>query len=265
MLYETLTLTRQGAVAVLTLNRPAQMNAFTPLMLEELNAALDESLDSDTPARALLLTGAGRGFCAGADLATPNALNQQRGKPDTGRTLEVYYNPLIERLMALPIPVVTAVNGPAAGAGCSLALTGDIIVAARSAYFLQAFVNIGLVPDAGSSYFLPRLVGKARAQAMMMLGERVSAETALSWGMVYQVVEDSALMEAALGIATKLSKGPTKALGLIRSLVRQSLDNSLTQQLHLERVLQKQAGATADFAEGVRAFIEKRPARFTGQ
>jgi 2-(1,2-epoxy-1,2-dihydrophenyl)acetyl-CoA isomerase len=264
MVFETITLTREGDVAVLALNRPAQMNAVTPAMLDELSGALEDSIQGPSPARALLITGTGRGFCAGADLSVPNSLNQQSGKPDTGRTLEVYYNPLIERLMALPIPVVTAINGPAAGAGCSLALSGDIVIAARSAYFLQAFVNIGLVPDAGSSYFLPRLVGKARAQAMMMLGERVSAETALSWGMVYQVVDDSVLMETALALATKLSQGPTKALGLIRTMVRQSLDNTLTEQLHLERVLQKQAGASADFVEGVRAFIEKRPARFTG-
>jgi 2-(1,2-epoxy-1,2-dihydrophenyl)acetyl-CoA isomerase len=179
--------------------------------------------------------------------------------------LETHFNPLLERLFALPIPFITAVNGPAAGAGCSYALAGDIVIAGRSAYFLQAFVNIGLVPDVGSTWLLPRLAGRARAQAMMMLGERIPAEQALDWGMVYKVVDDADLMTEARAVATKLAKGPTKAYALIRQGIRACMDSTLTEGLMVERRNQLHAGRTADFAEGVMAFLQKRPANFQGK
>ncbi|MFN7174683.1 MAG: enoyl-CoA hydratase-related protein [Thermaurantiacus tibetensis] len=179
--------------------------------------------------------------------------------------LETHFNVLLERLFALPVPFVTAVNGAAAGAGCSYALAGDIIVAARSAYFLQAFVNIGLVPDVGSTWMLPRMVGRARATRMMMLGERIPAEQAYEWGMVSEVVDDAELMPRATEIARKLAKGPTRALALIRTGIRDCMDKTLTEALMVERRNQLEAGRTADFAEGVMAFLQKRPASFSGR
>jgi 2-(1,2-epoxy-1,2-dihydrophenyl)acetyl-CoA isomerase len=178
--------------------------------------------------------------------------------------LQTHFNPLVERLMAMPIPFVTAINGPAAGAGCSLAILGDVVIAARSAYFLQAFVNIGLVPDVASSWLLPRLIGKARAQAMMMLGERVPAEKALEWGMIYDVADDDQLMDRAMALAKKLSHGPTRSIALMRHSIHYGLQHSLTEQLQRERDDQKTAGRSTDFAEGVSAFLAKRPANFTG-
>lgn len=265
MTYETILLEQHGPVSVLKLNRPERLNAFTTQVLDEINAALDVILAPGSATRCLLLTGVGKGFSSGADLAaTGGGLASGKGKIDAGRVLETHFNPLLERLMAMPIPFVTAVNGAAAGAGCSFAIAGDIVVAARSAYFLQAFVNIGLVPDVGSTYYLPRLIGKARAQAMMMLGERIPAETAFQWGMVSKVVDDASLMDEALAVATKLANGPTRAHALIRDLVRASLENGLTEQLRLERVHQLTAGQTADFMEGVSAFLQKRPAEFKG-
>jgi 2-(1,2-epoxy-1,2-dihydrophenyl)acetyl-CoA isomerase len=174
-------------------------------------------------------------------------------------------NPLLEQLFALPIPVITAVNGGAAGAGCSIALAGDIVIAGRSAYFLQAFVNIGLVPDVGSTWLLPRLIGRGRAMAMMMLGERVPAEQALDWGMIYQVVDDAKLMATATELAARLARGPTLAYALIRQGVRECLDRSLSEGLSVERRNQRLAGSTQDFNEGVAAFIAKRPASFQGK
>jgi 2-(1,2-epoxy-1,2-dihydrophenyl)acetyl-CoA isomerase len=265
MAYSTISLTLDGPVAVLAFNRPAQLNALTIEVLDEFNAALDEILAPGSAVRCLLLTGSGRGFSSGADLSSSSGIGGRAGKIDAGRVLETHFNPLLERIKALPIPFVTAVNGPAAGAGCSFAIAGDVVIAAKSAYFLQAFVNIGLVPDVGSSYYLPRLVGKARAQAMMMLGEKIPAQTAYEWGMIYKVTDDDALMSEAMAIATKLANGPTKAIGLIRDMVNQSFDNGLTEQLRLERVHQLNAGLTSDFAEGVMAFLQKRPAAFKGQ
>ena len=264
MAYEDITLTIEGGLATVTLNRPDALNAISLQMLADLDAALDEITAPDSGVRCLLMTGAGRGFCAGADLAGGGGL-QGQGPVDLGHVLERHYNPLIQRLGGLSMPFVTAVNGPAAGAGMSFALAGDIVVAARSAYFLQAFVNIGLVPDAGSTYVLPRLVGRARAQAMMMLGEKIPAETAADWGMIYQVVDDDALLDTARTLATKLANGPTQAYARIRGAMRASLDSSLAEQLHLERVLQRELGATEDFREGVAAFLQKRPAEFTGR
>jgi len=184
---------------------------------------------------------------------------------DAGEVLERYYNPLVEALFALPIPVVAAVNGPAAGAGCSLALAADFVIAARSAYFLQAFVNIGLVPDAGASWILPRLVGRARALEMMMLGERIPAEQALSWGLVARVAEDKDLMDEAVALARRLASGPTVALGLIRQLVRDADHLSLSDGLAAERAAQKRAGETEDFRRAALAFVRKETPRFGGR
>jgi 2-(1,2-epoxy-1,2-dihydrophenyl)acetyl-CoA isomerase len=245
-------------VATLTLHRPNALNALNLPMLEEIDRALREIRDTPT-VRALLVTGAGRAFSSGADLAeaasTPG---------DVGSVLESHYNPVIEKMAALEVPIVTAVNGAAVGAGCSIALAGDIVVAAHSAYFLQAFINIGLVPDGGATWMLPRLAGKARALAMMMLGERVSAEQAESWGMIFRAVPDEQLLPLALRYAERLAQGPTKAYTLIRQGIRKSLESTLSETLKLERINQKVAGQTADFAEGVAAFRAKRPARFTG-
>jgi 2-(1,2-epoxy-1,2-dihydrophenyl)acetyl-CoA isomerase len=264
---ENLNLEIQNYVAVLTFNRPQTLNALTVELLDDFSLALDEVLKPNSSARCLLITGKGRGFSSGADLTggTIGGGVVDTAQVDVGRRLESHLNPLLERLMDMPIPFVTAVNGAAAGAGCSLAIAGDIVLAARSAYFLQAFVNIGLVPDVGSTWLLPRLVGKARAQAMMMLGERVSADKALDWGMIYEVVDDDQLMVRALKIATKLAHGPTMTLGLIRRSLKYALEHSLTDQLRRERADQWTAGRTADFIEGVGAFMSKRPAVFQGR
>jgi 2-(1,2-epoxy-1,2-dihydrophenyl)acetyl-CoA isomerase len=259
--FRFITLERSGDVAVLRLNRPDKLNALFVAMLEEINAALDRV--PDIGVRALIITGEGSAFSSGG------ALIGDDGGPDfpedLGDVLGAHYAPLIERLFALPLPIVTAVNGAAAGAGCSIALSGDIVIAARSAYFLQAFANIGLVPDAGSTWLLPRTIGRARAMEMMLLAERVSADTALSWGMINRVVEDDELMPEAMALATRLARGPTIGLGLLRKLARQSLDASLTQAMTCERNAQSAAGHTEDFRIGVAAFLARAPASFHGR
>jgi 2-(1,2-epoxy-1,2-dihydrophenyl)acetyl-CoA isomerase len=247
-----------AAVATITLARPDSLNALSAPMLGELRAAVEQAAGSG--ARCLLITGEGRGFSSGADLASGGGLPD-----DVGAALEEYYNPLVEALFALPIPVVAAVNGPAAGAGCSLALAADIVIAARSAYFLQAFVNIGLIPDAGATWLLPRLAGRARALEMMMLGERVSAEQALEWGMVSRVVEDEHLPSESVALATRLAQGPTMALGLIRKLARDAQTLPLGEALAAERVAQRDAGRTEDFKGAVMAFLQKLQPRFEGR
>ena len=263
MSFETITLAIADQVATLTLNRPDRLNAFTNKMHEELRAAL-EQIRASGAARCLVITGAGRGFCAGADLSDRQPSNDG-GAPDLGVSLEKNYNPLILSLRALEMPLVAAVNGPCAGAGMSLALACDIVIAAKSASFLQAFCNIGLVPDAGSTYFLPRLAGRARAAGMALLGEKISAETALEWGLIWKVVDDAALMAEAGAVAKKLAGGPTKGLGLIHQALDKSWSNDLATQLDVERDAQRLAGRTQDFAEGVAAFLQKRPARFQGR
>jgi 2-(1,2-epoxy-1,2-dihydrophenyl)acetyl-CoA isomerase len=263
MAYAHILFEEADGVASLTLNRPAQLNAMNTAMVGEMIHALDRVRDEGT-SRCLLLTGAGRAFSSGADLAG-GELSAGDGPPDTGAVLESHFNPLFERLMALPVPVVCAVNGAAAGAGCSIALAGDIVLAGRSAYLLQAFINIGLVPDVGATWMLPRLAGKARATAMMMLGERIKADQAADWGLIYKMVEDEALADEARGLAQKLAAGPTRAHALIRHGIRACLDTSLADALRMERAHQREAGRTADFSEGVQAFLEKRPARFMGK
>jgi 2-(1,2-epoxy-1,2-dihydrophenyl)acetyl-CoA isomerase len=247
-----------AAVATLTIARPERLNALDAQTVAELREAVDEAGRSG--ARCLLLTGEGRGFSSGADLAGGGGLPD-----DAGEALEKGFNPLVEALFSLPIPVVAAVNGPAAGAGCSLALAADIVVAARSAYFLQAFVNVGLVPDAGATWLLPRLAGRARALEMMMLGERVSAEQARDWGMIARVVDDADLAEEAVAVATRLAQGPTVALGLIRRLAREAQSLPLTETLAAERIAQRDAGRTEDFRSAVMAFVQKRQPRFEGR
>ncbi|MDQ4086850.1 MAG: enoyl-CoA hydratase-related protein [Pseudomonadota bacterium] len=253
-----------AAVATITLNRPDTLNALNGAMVDELRTAV-ESLPA-SGARALLITGEGRGFSSGADLASgPSTSLGTGGALDAGLALEKHFNPLIEALFALPIPVVAAVKGPAAGAGCSLALAADIVIAARSAYFLQAFVNIGLIPDAGATWLLPRLAGRARAMEMMMLGERIAAEKAAEWGMISRVVADEDLAAEAALLAANLARGPTVALGLIRQLAREAAHLPLTEALAAERVAQRRAGETEDFKAAVLAFLEKRQARFEGR
>jgi 2-(1,2-epoxy-1,2-dihydrophenyl)acetyl-CoA isomerase len=263
MSFETITLDIADQVATLTVNRPERLNAFTSKMHEDLRGALDRLRVPGT-ARCLIVTGAGRGFCAGADLAD-NAASNEAGPRDLGVSLEKNYNPFILALRALEMPLVAAVNGPCAGAGMSLALACDIVIAAKSASFLQAFCNIGLVPDAGSTYFLPRLAGRARASGMALLGEKISADTALDWGLIWKVVDDATLMAEAGAVAKKLASGPTKGLALIRQALDRSWSNDLASQLDVERDAQRVAGRTGDFAEGVKAFLEKRPARFQGR
>lgn len=245
----------------LTLHRPDRLNAFN----EELHAALATALDeaaADADCRAVLLTGSGRGFCAGQDLGDRRGGD---GPPDLGDTLERLYNPLVRRLRDMPKPVVCAVNGVAAGAGANIALACDIVLAAHSAKFIQAFARIGLVPDSGGTHTLPRLVGEARARALMLLGEPVEARQAEAWGMIWRAVPDEALMPEAEALAARLATQPTQGLALTKQALDASATNTLSAQLDLERDLQRQAGRTPDYAEGVRAFLEKRPPRFTGR
>jgi 2-(1,2-epoxy-1,2-dihydrophenyl)acetyl-CoA isomerase len=250
----------QDQVAILTLNHPEVMNAVSSEMLSGLMSAIDEIEAPANGVRCVVMTGAGRGFCAGANLQSGPA-----GSRDAGQALETQYHPFLRRLRELPMPFLTAVNGAAAGVGMSFALMGDLVLCARSAYFLQAFRRIGLVPDGGSTWLLPRLVGRARAMELSLLGGKLPAEQALEWGIVNRVFEDGELMERTLELARDLASGPTVALGLTRRLYWESADNSYEQQLNLERQAQRRAGNSNDFAEGVRAFLEKRPAKFTGR
>lgn len=249
----------EGAVATLTLDDQPVLNAIGPTMQKGLKAALD-ALEASS-ARALILTGAGRAFSTGANLSEAG----EGGRIPTVRdTLELGYHPMLRRLKMLQMPLIVAVNGAAAGVGMSFALMGDIILAARSAYFLQAFVRIGLVPDGGSTWLLPRLIGMARARELAMLGEKLSAEKALEWGLINRVVDDGALMTEARALAEKLSQGPTRAFAMMRQAYWASLDNPYERQLDLEAELQARASRTEDFREGVAAFLDKRPAKFGG-
>jgi 2-(1,2-epoxy-1,2-dihydrophenyl)acetyl-CoA isomerase len=245
-------------VATITIARPEKLNALAAQTVDELRAAVEQA--PAMGARCLLLTGEGRGFSSGADLVSGGGLPE-----DAGLALEKHFNPLIEALFALPIPVVAAVNGAAAGAGCSLALAADIVLAGRSAYFLQAFVNIGLIPDAGATWLLPRLAGRARAMEMMMLGERIPAEKAAEWGLIARLVEDEFLAQEAVALAANLARGPTVALGLIRRLARDAEQLALSEALAGERMAQRDAGRTDDFRGAVLAFIQKQKPSFQGR
>jgi len=252
--------TAHGKVAVLTLNHPEAMNAAGVKLVKGAYAALNFIEDPKNGFRAMVLTGEGRGFCSGANLA-------ERGTgedPGVGHALENTYHPFLRKLRDLPIPIVTAVNGAAAGVGMSIALMGDLVVASKAAYFLQAFTRIGLVPDGGSTWLLPRLVGLARAKELSLLAERLPAEKAAEWGLINRVVGENELMEEALKLANQLAEGPA-SLAITRSLYWQSPLNSYEEQLDLERASQERAGKTEDFREGVQAFLQKRQAKFSGK
>jgi 2-(1,2-epoxy-1,2-dihydrophenyl)acetyl-CoA isomerase len=267
MTYEKIRLEVEGGVAVITLADPSTLNAASLEMARELAHAFGSIAAGKVAARAVVMTGQGRGFCSGANLAGGGPASREAdvdGKPDAGSALESTYNPLVSLLRDFPLPIVTAVNGPAAGIGCSLALLGDIVVAGESAYFLQAFRRIGLVPDGGSTYLLPRLIGKARAMEMMLLGDKLPAATALAWGLINRCVPDAELLTTATAIARDLAAGPA-ALSAIRKLVWDGLDADWVGQLNAERHAQKAAGKTDDFLEGVGAFLQKRPAAFKGR
>ena len=254
---------RNAGVLSLTLNRPDKLNAFNPEMHKLLREALEEARD-EAGVRAVLLTGSGRGFCAGQDLSERN-VSAVAAPIDLSLSLGSHYNPLLRRLRALPKPVVCAVNGVAAGAGANIALACDIVLAARSASFVQSFSKLGLVPDSGGTYFLPRLVGSARAMGLALLAERLSAEDAERWGLIWKAVDDARLMEEASAIARIFAVGPTKGYGLIKKALHASAGNSLDSQLDLERDLQREAGLSADYREGVGAFMQKRKPQYTGK
>ncbi|HUJ48487.1 MAG TPA: enoyl-CoA hydratase/isomerase [Rhizomicrobium sp.] len=261
--FERAHLTLHGDVAVLTMNHPEAMNAASAKMVRGMLAALDEIETPQSGIRALIFTGEGRGFCAGANLTEPP--EHGAGPISVGYTLDKIYHPFLRRLRDLRMPIVTAVNGAAAGVGMSLALMGDIVIAARSAYFLQAFARIGLVPDGGSTWLLPRLIGVARAKELSLLAEKLPAEKALEWGLINRVCDDAALLDEALAIAGKLAKGPTATLVATRQLYFRSLDNTYEEQLEAEREAQERAAETEDFREGVRGFLQKTPPNFKGR
>jgi 2-(1,2-epoxy-1,2-dihydrophenyl)acetyl-CoA isomerase len=255
---DTVLIEDHGAVRVITLNRPERLNALNAEMLQALRGAF-EAVTASPGVRAVVLTGAGRGFCAGADLTQ----NLGSGTRDLGAALDETYNPLVLAMRACPKPIVSAVNGVAAGAGMNLALAGDIIIAARSANFTQAFVRIGLMPDAGGTFLLPRLVGDGHARAMMMLGETMTAAQAEAIGLVWKLYDDEVFAREALAMAAGLALRPAGALAAIKAALNASAGNTLAAQLDMERDAQRKLGYSADFAEGVRAFIDKRPAVFT--
>lgn len=258
--YQTIRADLADGVLTVTLNRPDRMNALTPKLLREATAAIDEGLAQG--ARVLLLTGEGRAFCSGADLIGDDG---DRLPDDLGDVLDDHYNPFVEKIAGLDIPVITAINGAAAGAGLGIALLGDITIAARSSYLLLAFVNIGLVPDAGATWLVAKAVGRAKALEMALLGERIPAEQAVAIGLVTRIAEDGAALADALVIARKLAAGPTIAIGMIRKQVAAALSQSLPESLATERANQSRAGFTADFKEAITAFAEKRPPLFKGQ
>jgi 2-(1,2-epoxy-1,2-dihydrophenyl)acetyl-CoA isomerase len=258
--YETILTERQGGVLKITLNRPERLNAASIELAEDLTHAFYDLGD----ARAVLITGAGKGFCSGADLAARGGGDERRARGGSHLALQNHYNPLLSQILRCPVPVVTAVNGPAAGVGCSIALAGDFVLAGQSAYFLQAFVNIGLVPDGGSTWLLARAIGRARATRMMMLGEKIGAAQAEEWGLIYKAVDDGALMDEATALATRLSDGPTLAYRTMKANIQTALDGTLPQVFLAEAEGQRVAGASADAMEGGMAFLQKRKPAFKG-
>lgn len=257
--YKTIEYAVEDAVAVVTLNRPDRLNALSATLLQELRAALEDA-EKDDDVRAVLLRAEGRAFSSGADLK-----EGFEGGMDTGTALRTNYHPVIEKMRSLEKPIVAAVQGLAAGAGCSLALAADMVVAGKSGGFQQIFTNIGLVPDAGSSYFMPRLAGQARTLGAMLTGEVIDAGRAERWGLIWQAVDDDALESTARELAAALAQRPTRALGLTKRLVAASADNDLSEQLELEAATQVQAQQTSDFGEAIQAFMLKRPAKFSGK
>ena len=253
----------EQGVMTITLNRPDRLNSFNDLMHQQLAACLTQA-ERDDNVRCLLITGAGRGFCAGQDLNDRN-VDPSGPAPDLGLSVERFYNPLVRRLAALPKPVIAAVNGVAAGAGATLALGCDIVLAARSGTFVMAFSKLGLVPDCGGSWFLPRVAGRARAMGLALLGEKLSAEQAAQWGMIWQLVEDAELADTSRQLARHLATQPTFGLGLIKKALQVSETNGLDAQLDLERDYQRLAGRSDDYRDGVSAFLAKRPPQFSGK
>lgn len=262
MAHETILFSLQDGVARLTLNRPDKLNAFNTAMHEEVRRALAEVRERE--ARVLVLTGAGRAFCAGQDLGD-RAVAPGSPEADIGASVRKHYNPLILALRRLPLPVVAAVNGVAAGAGANIALACDLVIAAESASFVQAFCRLGLVPDSGGTWLLPRLAGHARAMGLTLLGERLSAEQAAAWGLIWRCVADGDLASTVDSLARELAAGPTRGYARTKEALQASWHHTLEQQLDLERDFQGELGASPDYREGVAAFIEKRKAQFTGR
>ncbi|MGC1520669.1 MAG: 2-(1,2-epoxy-1,2-dihydrophenyl)acetyl-CoA isomerase PaaG [Steroidobacteraceae bacterium] len=262
MSYGTILFSVDGGIARLTLNRPDKLNSFNTQMHGEVRDALGQLPGSG--ARVLVLTGAGRGFCAGQDLGD-RAVAPGAAAVDLGESIEKNYKPLVLALHALPMPIIAAVNGVAAGAGANIALACDIVIAARSASFVQAFSKLGLLPDSGGTWTLPRLVGQARSLGLTLLGEKLPAETAAAWGMIWQCVADADLESTVDALARQLAAAPTRGLAWTKAAIRGGWQRSLAEQLDVERDAQGELGRSADYAEGVAAFAEKRTARFTGR
>ena len=262
MAFEHILYEVEQGVAVITLNRPDVLNSFNRAMAVELRQVLSAAT-GNPEVRAVLLTGAGRAFCAGQDLA--EAMPREGPAPDLGDIVARFYNPIVRTIRQLDKPIVCAVNGVAAGAGANLAFACDFVLAASEASFIQSFSKIGLVPDTGGTFFLPRLVGMARATALMMLGDKVSAADAVAMGLIFRAVEGGKLMEEATALARKLATQPTRGLALIKRLLTESATNGLDGQLALEAQLQAEAGSTSDYREGVKAFLDKRAPVFTGR
>jgi len=260
--YDFLKVGADQGVATIALSRPDVLNSFNRRMAQELQRALGKAAEEPT-VRAVLLTGTGRGFCAGQDLSEATGVDLTA--IDLGDIVKACYTPVVRAIRELEKPVLCAVNGVAAGAGANLAFACDIVIAAEEASFIQSFSKIGLVPDTGGTFFLPRLVGPARATALMFLAEKVTAKKALEWGMIYDVVPGTVLLDTATALARQLATMPTRGLALIKKLINASLSNDLQSQLALEEEMQRQAGRTADYAEGVRAFLEKRKPTYTGR
>jgi 2-(1,2-epoxy-1,2-dihydrophenyl)acetyl-CoA isomerase len=261
--FEAIRLDVADGVATLTLNRTDRLNSFNAAMHGDVRGALD-LIRGETSVRCLVLTGAGRGFCAGQDLGD-RVVAPGAAPVDLGATIDTYYKPLVLALRALPMPTIAAVNGVAAGAGANIALACDLVFAARSASFIQAFSKIGLVPDSGGTWHLPRLLGPARAMGLALLGDKLGAEQAEQWGLVWKCVDDAALMSTVSAVARQLAQGPTRAYVKTRQAIDAGGQSSLAQSLDLERDFQRELGAAHDYREGVAAFIEKRPAKFTGR
>ena len=264
MNFENITFTVEAGIASLTLNRPDKLNSFNGAMHAELRAALD-SIQNDKSVRVLVLSGAGRAFCAGQDLADPAMAAVDGKMPDIGNVVEASYKPLILRLQNLRVPTIAAVNGIAAGAGASVALACDLVIASKSASFLQAFSKIGLIPDTGGTWFLPQRVGMARAMGLALLADKLPAEKAAEWGLIWQCVEDADFAAEVDALAQQLASAPTKALVRTRQAMHAAPGHTLEQQLSFEGGFMRELGWSPDYAEGVAAFMEKRAPKFTGE
>jgi 2-(1,2-epoxy-1,2-dihydrophenyl)acetyl-CoA isomerase len=262
MSYETILFESNGGIARLTLNRPDKLNSFNTQMHGEIRQALSTLPASG--ARVLVLTGAGRGFCAGQDLGDRAVAPGSQGV-DLGESIDKNYNPLVLALQNLPMPVIAAVNGVAAGAGANIALACDLVIASRSAVFVQAFAKLGLMPDSGGTWFLPRLVGDARALGLTLLGNKLPAEQAAAWGMIWQCVDDAELSATVDALARQFAVAPTRGLAATKAAMRRSWQHTLNEQLDVDRDTQRELGRSSDYTEGVAAFVEKRTPRFTGR